>query len=651
MKKRILLSIVFLGLLLAMPAAAQIPDDTDGRLYRLCKTWGYFKYYSQHKCELKWDTLLCATIEEVLAVGTNEEFNQALMDMFNKVGNNFLYSNPGPEPDTNLNFDISWIDDPVFSQPVRDFLDTFSLHIYPDTSTCLVHINDFTGSYYGYIDFSDDPLSMFLNYTNEADRLTAMIYYWNVISYFFPYRGIMDQPWDSTLLQFIPQIRQAVTVPEFHKAFLRMVTMINDSHGFTSSPALGTYFWGGAYVPKIYFTRVGAQCVVAKVDGIAGVTPGDVLISLKGIPMDEIEDSLRNYIPASTPAALYRNMYLDMLRGNLNSTLSMTFLDSLDNPFTINVQRTMDLGNWYAWSGDPGLTSSYFVTDCDYGYVNMGLLLPEEVPEMYEALKDAPAIIFDLRNYPNGTLWDLGPMFFQAPITSALYHEPALFYYGRYYYPGWYYIEDDHYNLGNWNNPNAYNGDLLILVNQETQSQSEYTVQYFWHHPNAKVIGTQTAGADGNVSYFTLPGSISTYFTSLGWYYDDGYQQQRNGVIIDSVVTPTREGFRHGKDEILLAALDCLTGVSKLENTKTDILVYPNPVNDQVLHISIELDAKADITMSLFSMTGDVISERTFQGVTGKNQFTQDLPDVARGLYLLRVQYGDKLNSIKIILN
>ena len=95
-------------------ANAQIPDDTDGRLYRLCKTWGYFKYFSQHKCELKWDTLLNTTVNQVLAANSNEEFNAALMTMFNKVGNNTIPDNQYPLPDTNLNLDNSWIDDPFF---------------------------------------------------------------------------------------------------------------------------------------------------------------------------------------------------------------------------------------------------------------------------------------------------------------------------------------------------------------------------------------------------------------------------------------------------------------------------------------------------------------------------------------------------------
>jgi hypothetical protein len=249
----------------------------------------------------------------------------------------------------------------------------------------------------------------------------------------------------------------------------------------------------------------------------------------------------------------------------------------------------------------------------------------------------------------------LGYYFFQVPITSAISYDPALTWlpspYNYYYLPGWYYQGDDHNNLGSWFNGDAYTGNLFILVNELTLSQAEYTCQYLSYHPSAKVFGTQTAGADGNVSYLTLPSGMTTYFTSLGWYYSDGYQQQRNGVKIDTVVSPTPEGIRQGKDEILLAALDCVTRVPGLDLAWSEVLVYPNPVTDQVLHFSLVLAGRSNVTAALYSMTGDVISERTYRGASGKNQFDLDLPNIAAGLYLLKVQNGNKLSGFKVIVN
>ena len=45
-----------------------------------------------------------------------------------------------------------------------------------------------------------------------------------------------------------------------------------------------------------------------------------------------------------------------------------------------------------------------------------------------------------------------------------------------------------------------YSGKVVILVDEISQSQAEYTTMAFRIAPQAIVIGSTTAGADGNVS-------------------------------------------------------------------------------------------------------------------------------------------------------
>ena len=57
-------------------------------------------------------------------------------------------------------------------------------------------------------------------------------------------------------------------------------------------------------------------------------------------------------------------------------------------------------------------------------------------------------------------------------------------------------------------NPDYFKGKIAILINETTQSQAEYTTMAFRVAPQAKVFGSTTAGADGNVSAILLPGKI-----------------------------------------------------------------------------------------------------------------------------------------------
>ena len=73
--------------------------------------------------------------------------------------------------------------------------------------------------------------------------------------------------------------------------------------------------------------------------------------------------------------------------------------------------------------------------------------------------------------------------------------------------------------------------------------------------PEAVVIGSQTAGADGNVSRINLPGGIQTMISGIGVYYPDGTETQRIGIVPDIEIKPTIAGFRDGKDELLEKAI------------------------------------------------------------------------------------------------
>lgn len=649
-KALLLLSLV----IFQVSAHAQVAGDTpDRRLFLLCKTWGYVKYFHQNKCAYQWDEILNNAINQVLQARTNDEFNAAMMNMLNGVGNNSVLVDPGTRPDTNLLVDTNWIPDPRLSQPVKSFLSTFTSRIIPDQSYCLARQNSGHTDVYGWIDFTPDIVSIPIDYAVESNRLTVMFYYWNVINYFFPYRELMDQPWDQVLIDLIPLFRQPQTEAEFHINFLKLTSSINDTHGSTFSRVLYDSFWGGTYRPKIRFERIENQCVVKKFDNIEGVERGDILTAIDGKSITEIEDSMELYIGSSNRAAFFRDVYDLMLRGVQDSEVRLTLSNRRGQPYTTMTTRDLSTPDWISFKFDSDWTGSYRITESGCGYVNMYRLMPAEVPAMYDALQSTPAIIFDMRNYPNGTLVSLAPFFFGSRTTSATVYLPALTigqYTGDlYFFAGWYNKGTDLGYYGAWNNPDPYSGKVIILVNQETQSQAEMTCQYLSYHPDATVMGTQTAGAAGIVSWLRLPGGIDTYFTSLGWYYKDGYQPQRNGVRIDSVVAPTIDGIRDGRDEILLAALSRISGIHPQAIKNFNVAVYPNPAAGSV-NVSLTLEHQSGIRISLIDLAGRTVQETIFSCQAGEQSVTLDLLNTTPGLYFLKAQNDRETKVTKLII-
>jgi len=105
-----------------------------------------------------------------------------------------------------------------------------------------------------------------------------------------------------------------------------------------------------------------------------------------------------------------------------------------------------------------------------------------------------------------------------------------------------------------------YPGKIAILVDEVTQSQAEYTAMAFRAAPGAIVIGSTTAGADGNISAIPLPGGLSSYISGIGVFYPDKKPTQRIGIVADIEARPTIQGVRSGRDEVLEAALRHILG-------------------------------------------------------------------------------------------
>jgi len=93
-----------------------------------------------------------------------------------------------------------------------------------------------------------------------------------------------------------------------------------------------------------------------------------------------------------------------------------------------------------------------------------------------------------------------------------------------------------------------------------SQSSAEYHSMAFRSAPNAVVIGSTTAGADGNVSSVPLPGGLNTMISGIGVFYPDKRPTQRVGIVPDREVKPTIAGIRAGRDEVLEAGIRQILG-------------------------------------------------------------------------------------------
>jgi len=209
-----------------------------------------------------------------------------------------------------------------------------------------------------------------------------------------------------------------------------------------------------------------------------------------------------------------------------------------------------DWGSLYSYIYSKDTTKCYKFISKNIGYVTLKTIKNEDIQSIKKEFMDTKGIIIDIRNYPSAfTPFTLAPYFVSnstpfVKFTNGNVDNPGEFTYTS--------------ALEIPKSDETYKGKLVVLVNEETQSSAEYQAMAFQAGDNTIIIGSQTAGADGNVSEIIFPGGIKTWISGIGIYYPDGRQTQRVGIIPDIVVKPTIKGIREGRDELLEKAIEII---------------------------------------------------------------------------------------------
>lgn len=548
-KTLFVLFIFMLATVTSLVAQTPVEFNQTTRLAALAKVWGFLKYYHPGPAKglVAWDKVLVDAVEPVKAAHSKETFNNIIGEIIRQAGDvNFLnYLNVMPA-DIPEEPDFQWIEDhTVFSWYITLKLKAVKQY-HKEMSNDYVTYDPYVGN----ARFDNEKLYAGVSYPNEQYRLLSLFRYWNIIQYFFPYKYLIGSDWEDVLNELIPVFINAASATEYHFAVLLMAARINDGHAFVISSVLNDY-WGYYYPPFITSTIEGQTVVIVVFGNLLEepelVKTGDIILTSDSIPVETIKQQLYKYMNASNESAKQRQLNRYIFRGTTDD-LKLTLLrDGQEN--SVEVTRyTADVLNEEINSIDKG--EIWKIMDGNIGYVDMGRLDRLDVERAMSELRDTRGIIFDIRNYPRSTMYAvsyyLNPQACEfAKISVPDQANPGKFYYSEVLSTGSQVYKNDYYK-----------GKVVLLVNETTQSHAEFTCMALQTAPDVTIIGSQTSGADGNVSFFSLPGAIFTYFSGIGVYYPDGRETQRIGIVPDIVATPTIQGIIEGRDEVLEKALE-----------------------------------------------------------------------------------------------
>lgn len=358
----------------------------------------------------------------------------------------------------------------------------------------------------------------------------------------------MDVKWNKTLEEMLPNFIEAKNNNDFFIAFQKLTVRLNDSHVvFHRYDGIKKH-----YLPiitkiideKMIVTEILDNDIMTSFN----IKIGDIITKINDKSIKEIILEKRALIGGSNESVYLYNIIEPILSGKSENIKLEFLIDGINTYKTIN--WTDYNSNRYSIQEKRKSLSKkekFKLLDNNIGYVDIGLLKEKNIPEMIENLKYTKAIVFDMRNYPNNTWEEISKFLNSEEHVFAIYTKPDLKYPGRFKWSG-------NSTCGS-NNPNYYRGKVIILLNELSVSQTEWTAMCFKTAPNTTIIGSQTAGADGNVSDIDFIKQIHTQFTGIGVYYPDGRETQRIGIVPDIEIKPTIKGIQEGRDEVLERAI------------------------------------------------------------------------------------------------
>jgi C-terminal processing protease CtpA/Prc len=398
-----------------------------------------------------------------------------------------------------------------------------------------------------------------LKFPDAGFQLLALYRFWNIMEYWSPNRDIIGENWTQVLKEFIPRIALAKTKDAYKLEMMALIVRAHDGHA---------NLWGSLNVrpptgecqfpvtvrfvqnqPVIY------DYIIPKAAKESGLAIGDVITELDGVPVKKLVEGWKPYYTGSNDASIMLGIAMFMTRGKCGEASAGILRDG--KTLAVKPKRVPIPQGSMGFTHDlPGET--FRLLSKDVAYLKLSAVKSAEARHYIEAASGTKALIIDIRNYPSEFMvFALGQKLVEKKtdfvrFTTGDLSNPGTFYWGE--------------PLSLAPEPPLYTGKIAILVDEVSVSQSEYTTMAFRASPQAVVVGSTTAGADGNTSPFALPGGLQTVISGIGVFYPNKKPTQRIGIVPDVKVEPTIAGIRDGRDEVLEEALRQVLGKSVPED-------------------------------------------------------------------------------------
>lgn len=569
--KMILISFIFI----TSTCIAQ--ENVENNIKTYCKIWGVCKYFSNTN-KIDWDNVFFNQYDALLEAKNNEELNVLLTQLIKQAKvkeetiteDNLKFSitdfrKLNENKNYELKTDFNWIFNSTNINIENQRLLASLLRTYrgkrPKTTSIHSKIPEHNKELI-YKEFS------------KKVALLALLRFYNVMEYYYPYKDLLDKDWDSALAVMIPEFLNCENIPDYEDALNHFASFLQDSHvdidfrkldSFNSTQTNNIH----AYYPikldyinnKLYVSNI----LNDSISHLYNLRIGDEISSVNHQRISTVLRNAEQHYSYSIEEDGYFAM-LHYLRTIDSLEITINNRDIVLNKVEVTEDQFLDLFQYYKLSNT--IEDSNIEMDTTIGYVYLPTSKYSSIDNVFRKFKHKKTIILDCRGYGTMAALKLPKLVSKNKMNVASSYLPAK------KYPGIFEKQkDETYYISNtidligkfifgyrkkifptFNTP--YEGNVVVLIDDNAISFGETVIMILkTYAKNAILIGRPTAGANGNVSTLTLPMGGVLDYTAVDFKFANGTEVQRRGIQPDIYVPKTIEAIVSDKDEILNAAL------------------------------------------------------------------------------------------------
>jgi hypothetical protein len=389
---------------------------------------------------------------------------------------------------------------------------------------------------------SPEPLPVGLfSPADRATRLGNILIAWNIFRHFYPYFGVAQTDWNAQLPLALKQAAVDANAVQFHSTLRKMVAALKDGHGNV---------YGNFDIPQMPVPIAAAwienKLIVTKGDTF--VHRGAEIVAINGKPAAARLAEIEAEISTATPQWARSLSPARALVATKDAPLSLTVRNyPSGQPVDVFLNATTSPLSGPLDTRPPTATAEL---EPGFWYIDLTRSNDKEFEALLPQLENAKGIVFDMRGYPKvSAAWFSHVS--KTDLKSAQWHIPLI---DR---PG----HMEFTRGGEWDlQPKSpyLEAKRIFLTNGRAISYAESTMGIVEAYKLGEIIGEATAGTNGNVNPFQLPGGYNVSWTGMKVIKHDGTRHHGVGIKPTIPMQPTQAGIAAGRDELLERALSIL---------------------------------------------------------------------------------------------